>query len=204
MTMAEKKMNSIQKEIEKLEKSLARYQSLLEKKIAKCEKLDCNWTREQMFKKRENNEMSQEQWSAWFDKSLAEDNVEDTQRRLENAGKRFERAVAEYEKVAEKTSEDEEITAKELQWIENSQKSEEEYYEWLQQFRKDCAEDGIIIENASNNWISGYTKSGKKFSMYINEGWTKRSLYSYTLRVNGTVLFTSGLFSTGYRYLKNR
>lgn len=35
--MAEKKMNSIQKEIEKLEKSLDRYKGLLEKKVIKCE-----------------------------------------------------------------------------------------------------------------------------------------------------------------------
>lgn len=204
MTMAEKKMNSVQKEIEKLEKSLERYQGLLKKKTAKCEKLNCNWTREQMFEKRENGEMSQEQWSAWFDKGIEESHVEDTQRRLENAGKRFEKAVAEYEKVAEKTAEDEEINAKELQWLEASQKNEEEYYQWLNQFRKECALDGIIIEEASNNYISGYTKSGKKFSMYINNGWERRSLHSYTLRVNGTVLFTSGLFSTGYKYLKNR
>ena len=34
MTMAEKKMNSIQKEIEKLEKSLDRYKGLLEKSSA--------------------------------------------------------------------------------------------------------------------------------------------------------------------------
>lgn len=204
MTMAEKKMNSIQKEIEKLEKSLERYQGLLEKKIAKCEKLDCNWTREQMFEKRENNEMSQEQWSAWFDKSLAEGNVEDTQHRLENACKRFEKAAAEYEKVAEKTAEDERIDAKELEWLENRQKSEEEYYKWLEQFKKECAKDGIIIDEASNNWIYGNTASGKKFSMYINDGYTIRSLHSYTLRVNGVVLFTSGLFSTAYKYLMNR
>lgn len=203
MTMAEKKMNSIQKEIEKLEKSLERYQGLLAKKIAKCEKLNCNWTREQMFEKRENGEMSQEQWSAYFDKSLAEGDVEDTQHRLENAAKRFERAVVEYEKVAEKAEEDERIDAKELEWLENCQKSEEEYYRWLEQFRKECAKDGIIIDEASNNWISGNTKSGKRFAMYINNGWTQRSLTSYTLRVNGTVLFTSGLFSTGYKYLMN-
>lgn len=204
MTMTEKKMNSIQKEIEKLEKSLERYQGLLEKKIAKCEKLDCNWTREQMFEKRENNEMSQEQWSAWFDKSLTEGNVEDTQYRLENACKRFEKAVVEYEKVAEKTAEDERIDAKELEWLENRQKSEEEYYKWLEQFKKECAKDGIIIDEASNNWIYGNTASGKKFSMYINDGYTIRSLHSYTLRVNGVVLFTSGLFSTAYKYLMNR
>ena len=101
MTMAEKRMNSIQKEIEKLEKSLDRYKGLLAKKVIKCEKLNCNWTREQMFEKRNNGEMSQEQWSAWFDKSLKEGDVEDTQKRLENAGKRFEKAVAEYERSSE-------------------------------------------------------------------------------------------------------
>lgn len=203
MTMAEKKMNSIQKEIDKLEKSLNRYKGLLEKKIAKCEKLNCNWTREEMFVKRENNEMTQEQWEAYFDKSLAEGNVEDTESRLQNAGKRFERAVAEYEKVAEREAEDEEISAKELQWLENSQKREEEYYQWLVQFKKDCAKDGILIEEATSAYLYGYTATGKKFSMYINDGYTIRSLHSYTLRVNGTVLFTSGLFSTGYKYLKN-
>lgn len=204
MTMAEKKMNSIQKEIEKLEKSLARYQGLLEKKIAKCEKLGCNWSDEEFFVKRDANEVTQEIWNAWFDKSIEESHVEDTQRRLENAAKRFEKAVAEYEKVAEKAEEDEKIKAKELQWLENRQKSEEEYYEWLNQFKKECAEDGILIKEACKSYIRGYTTSGKNFSMYINDGWTKRSLYSYTLRVNGVVLFTSGLFSTGYKYLMNR
>lgn len=204
MTMAEKKMNSIQKEIDKLEKSLARYKGLLEKKIAKCEKLNCNWTREEMFDKRENGEMSQEQWSAYFDRIIEESHVEDTQNRLENAGKRFGRAVEEYEKVVARETENEEINAKELQWLEASQKNEEEYYEWLNQFRKECAEDGILIDKATNAYIYGHTASGKEFSMYINDGWTIRSLHSYTLRVNGVVLFTSGLFSTAYKYLMNR
>lgn len=204
MTMAEKKMNSIQKEIEKLEKSLSRYKGILEKKIAKCEQLDCNWTDEEFFAKRDANEVTQEQWSAWFDKSLAEGNVEDTQRRLENAGKRFERAVVEYEKVAEKAAEDEEISAKELKWLEASQKNEEEYYKWLEQFRRECAEDGILIDKATNAYIYGNTTSGKQFSLYINDGYTIRSLHSYTLRVNGVVLFTSGLFSTAYKYLMSR
>lgn len=203
MTMAEKRMNSIQKEIEKLEKSLDRYKGLLAKKVIKCEKLNCNWTIEQMFEKRNNGEMSQEQWSAWFDKSIKEGDVEDTQKRLENAGKRFEKAVAEYERSSEKTAEDEEINAKELQWLEAVQKNEEEYHQWLTQFKKECALDGIIIEEAYSNYIVGYTKSGRRFSMCINSGWTERSLHSYTLKVNGTVLFTSGLFSTGYRYLKS-
>ena len=204
MTMAEKKMNSIQKEIEKLEKSLNRYEGILEKKIAKCEQLDCNWTREEMFVKRENNEMSQDQWMAWFDMSCSESNVEDTQRRLENAFKRLERASVEFEKVAEQLAEDEAIASKELEWLEAAQKSEEEYYKWLAQFKKECLADGIVIKEASLSFFSGYTKGGKGFVMYINNGWTERSNHSYTLVVNGTVYFTSGLFSTGYRYLMSR
>lgn len=203
MTRAEQKVQSIQKEIEKLEKSLNRYKGILEKKIAKCEKLECKWTREQMIEKRENGEMSQDQWAAWFDMSCSESNVEDTQHRLENAFKRLERANAEFEKVAEHLAEDEAIVAKELEWLEASQKNEEEYYKWLAQFKRECLEDGIIIKEASAAFISGYTKGGKGFVMYINNGWTERSNHSYTLTVNGTVYFTSGLFSTGYRYLKN-
>ena len=202
MTMAEKKMNSIQKEIEKLEKSLLRYKGLLEKKVAKCEKLNCNWNDEEFFAKRDANEVTQEIWNAWFAKSIEESHVEDTQRRLENAGKRFAKAVEEYEKVATREAEDEEINAKELQWLENSQKREDEYYAWLNQFRKECAKDGILIDKATNAYLYGHTASGKEFSMYINDGFTIRSLHSYTLRVNGVVLFTSGLFSTAYKYLR--
>lgn len=204
MTRAEQKVNSINKEIEKLTKSLERYTGLLTKKIAKCEKLDCNWTREEMFAKRESNEMTDEQWSAWFDKSLAESNVEDTQRRLENAFNRLERANAELEKVAEQIELDEMISDKELQWLKSRELKEEEYYEWLNQFKKDCAKDGIIIDEANARRIYGNTASGKQFSMYINDGITKRSLYSYTLRIDGIVYFTSGLFETGYKYLMRK
>jgi hypothetical protein len=204
MTRAEQKVNSINKEIEKLTKSLERYAGLLSKKVAKCEKLDCNWTREEMFVKRENNEMSDEQWSAWFDKGLAEGNVEDTQHRLDNAFKRLERANAELEKVAEQIELDQMISDKELQWMQARELKEDAYYEWLRQFKADCLKDGIIIDEASSNWIAGNTKSGKRFTMYINNGWTERSWHSYTLRIDGTTYFTSGLFETGYRYLMNK
>jgi hypothetical protein len=204
MTRAEQKVNSINKEIEKLEKSLERYSGLLNKKVAKCEKLDCNWTREEMFVKRENNEMSQEQWSAWFDKSLEEGHVEDTQRRLENAFRRLEKANAEFEKVAEQIELDEMISDKELQWMKSRELKEDEYYKWLNQFKKDCAKDGIIIDKASASYISGNTKSGKRFAMFINNGWTERSLHSYTLNIEDKTYFTSGLFETGYKYLMKK
>lgn len=204
MIRAEQKVNSINKEIEKLEKSLERYSGLLNKKIAKCEKLDCNWTREEMFQKRDANEMSQEQWSAWFDKSLEEGHVEDTQRRLENAFRRLEKANKEFEKVAVQIELDEMISEKELQWMKSRELKEEEYYKWLSEFKKDCLKDGIIIDEANANFITGNTKSGKRFVMYINNGWTERSLHSYTLSIEGVTYFTSGLFETGYKYLMAR
>lgn len=204
MTRAEQKVNSINKEIEKLSKSLERYAGLLNKKIDKCEKLDCNWTDEEMFIKRDNNEMTQEQWSAWFDKSLEESHVEDTQRRLDNAFKRLERASEEFAKVSEQIELDQMITEKELQWMQARELKEEEYYKWLMQFRADCLKDGIIIDKASASFISGNTKKGKRFAMYINSGWTERSRHSYTLRIDGTTYFTSGLFETGYRYLMTK
>ena len=157
MTRAEQKVVSIQKEIDKLEKSLERYVGLLNKKVAKCEKLDCNWTDDEMFQKRDNNEMNQEQWSAWFDKRLAKSNVEDTQRRLDNAFKRLEKANAEFEKVAEQIELDEMINEKELQWMQSRELNEEEYYNWLRTFKADCLKDGIIIEEASANFILGNT-----------------------------------------------
>ena len=204
MTRAEQKVNSINKEIEKLTKSLERYKSILEKKIAKCEKLGCNWSEEEFYNKRDANELTQETFNAWFAKSIEEDHVKDTQRKLENAFNRLEKANGEYEKEFEAKQIDLAIANKEADWEALAQKRKEEYEKWLREFKADCLKDGIIIDEASSNWITGTTKGGKSFAMYINNGWTERSNHSYTLVVNGCTLFTSGLFSTGYKYLMNR
>lgn len=201
MTMAEKKLMSIQKELEKLNKSLERYKGIHEKKQGLCEKLDCDWSREQMIEHRENGTMSDKQWIAWFDRQISEGNVEDTESRIENALKRLARAEEEWAKVQGSIEEQEEITAKEEAWLKSFEKSEDDYYKWLAEFKADCLKDGIIIEDATGNYIRGFSRSGRKFSMYINDGWTERSLHSYTLRIEENTVFTSGLFSTGYRYL---
>lgn len=203
MTRAEQKVNSINKEIEKLEKSLERYTKSLNNKTEKCIKLDCNWTREEMFKKRESGEMTQKQWEAWFDRSVTESYVEDTQESLEKAFRRLEKANGECEKEYEAKQIDLAIANKEANWEALAQKKKEEYEKWLAEFKAECLKDGIIINEASSNWISGTTKGGKKFAMYINNGWTERSNHSYTLVINGVTYFTSGLFSTGYKYLMN-
>ena len=203
MTMAEKKAMSIEKEIEKLTKSLERYQGIYEKKNELCVKLECDWSNEEMRAHR-GVDMTDKQWGAWFDRCVAEGNVQDTQKRLDNAFGRLEKANIQLEKVQERIEEDEMISSKELSWLEARQMKEEEYYKWLAEFKADCLKDGIIIENAYADYITGTTRGGKRFSMYINGGWTERSFHSYTLRVDGSVYFTSGLFSTGYKYLMTR
>ena len=203
MTMIEKKCESIKKEIEKLTKSLDRYTGILEKKNAKCAALDCEWTREEFYAHRD-TDMSNAQYAAWFEKEIAEDNVADTKHRLENACKRLEKAEIERAAAAERTAEQEAITAKEIAWLEAAQASEEKYLKWLEEFKADCAKDGVLIEEAEHNYVRGLTKTGKRFILYINNGWTERSFHSYTLRINGNTVFTSGLFSTCYGYIVNR
>ena len=203
MTMIEKKCESIRKEIEKYTKAIERHAGILEKKIAKCNALNCNWTREEFFAHRD-VDMTKEQYGAWFDKEMSEGNLGEARGRLANACKRYEKAEAEREAAAERTAEAEAITAKEIAWIEAMQKSADKYEKWLEEFKADCAKDGVLIEAATGNYVKGLTKNGKTFVLYLNNGYTERSLHSYTLRINGETLFTSGLFGTCYGYIVNR
>ena len=209
MTMNEKKVQSIQKEIEKLTNSLNRYKGLLEKKIAKCEKLNCNWTKEEMFEKREAGEINQKQWEAWFDKNLAEGNAEDTERRINNAIKRLEKATTIYEKENERNEADQAFKDRangiESEWNKLTKAERMAKYEkWLREFKAECLKDGIIIDEVNSIYISGKTPGDKSFILYNNNGWTDRSRHCYTLRIDGIVYFTSGTFQTCYRYIKNR
>ena len=205
MTMKEKAVQSIQKEIEKLTASLNRYNGLLEKKIAKCEKLGCNWNKEEFYIKRENGELTQETFNAWFEKSIEEDHVADTEKRLANAIKRFEKANGEWEKEVEQNEAErafaERANGIELDWLSKKEAAEEEYKKWLEQFKAECLKDGIVIDKASRNYINGETKSGRRFVLDRNKGFTERSFYCYTLTIAGTVYFTSGTFQTCYRYI---
>lgn len=201
MTMAEKKVESIKKEIEKLTKSVERTTNSYNKKTEKCIKLGCDWTDEEMRLHRD-VDMTDKQWMAWFDRAVTESDKKDYEERLERAFVRLEKANESLEKVQERIQEDEAIANKEANWLELIAKKEEEYQKWLAQFKAECLEDGIVIDEASSNWITGNTPNGKRFSMYINSGWTERSFHSYTLKINGVTYFTSGLFATGYKYLK--
>lgn len=209
MTMTEKKMISIQKEIEKLTKSLNRYQGILDKKVAKCEKLGCNWIGDEWFANRDT--CTPEQDVAHFEMVVAKSDVDDTKRRLENANKRLNKITEKFDDETEKFTNDkkEADRAKEIEtaWLSENKKSAEvreaEYQAWLKKFKAECLKDGVVIENATNDFFNGITKSGKKFVMYINNGMTERSWHCYTLNIDGQTIFTSGDFCTGYKIIKN-
>ena len=213
-TMIEKKMISIIKEIEKLNKSLERHQGLLQKKIEKCEKLNCNWTKEERWNIKESGAViTEKQEEAWFNKYCEEDEVEDLERRLQNAENRLSKITGKVEEQQEVTKKQEEIKSFESAWLqmlkEEIQKTPEErqaeYEAWVKEFTAMCAKDGIKIDsNPSSAFISGYTPSGKHFMVYINSGWSERSFYCYTLNIAGETIFTSGTFGTCYQVIKNR
>lgn len=221
MTMIEKKMQSLEKEIEKLAKSLDRYTALLEKKTAICDKLGCNWSDEEYDRRikqlharhegesivhfgNDDDLITAKQNGAWFDMSLAQDNVEDCRRRIQNAEKRYANAAA---KVKEENERDEAFR-KEYDRLSDmerkmlAEKAEKEYQKWLAWFKAECLKDGIIIKEASNSMAHGNTPSGKSFFFCINSGWTERSFHCYSLRIDGHTRFTSGEFWTCYSAVK--
>jgi hypothetical protein len=208
MTMAEKKMVSIQKQIEKLTKSLNRYQDILDKKIAKCEKLGCNWLDDEWFEHRDN--CTPEQHQAHLEMVVAKSNVDDTEHRIQTLNNNLNKAAGKFEAESKKSIEAQmemdRANQIESKWLAAAKKTAEEreaeYQAWLKQFKAECLKDGVVIENADNDHIYGTTKSGKRFAMYINNGMTERSCHCYTLRIEGNTIFTSGEFHTGYAIIK--
>lgn len=205
MTMTEKMINRINKDIEKAQKGIDRCTNWNIKKEAKCVKLNCLWQTWDEFYQHRDTDMTQEQYAAYVDWDMNRNAIEEYKKNLARAQKELAKVTGKYEAEQVVAAENAKIDAVETAWGMWTQESAEErkarYEAWLKQFKKDCAKDGITIKEADANWIKGFAKSGKQFIMYINNGWTERSNNSYTLRIDGEVIFTSGLFSTGYRYL---
>lgn len=223
MTMNEKKMESIEKEIAKIAKSLERYKSILAKKTEQCIKLNCNWTDEEyrsrmkqlherhegaqvVFFGEDDDLITKKQNSAWFDRSLAEDNVEDSKRRLAIAEKRYAKIS---ETVRTENAKSEEFKkayehASEMEREMLRQKAEEEYQKWLAWFKAECLKDGVVIEDASNWFVKGITPYGKRFFFVLNDGYTERSWHCYSLRIDGNTIFTSGEFWRCYNTVTHR
>ena len=205
MTMTEKMINRINNDIAKAQKGIERHTQRNIKKEAKCVELNCLWRTWDEFYQHRDTDMTQEQYAAWTDWHMNQNSIEEYQKNLARAMKELDKVMGKYETEQEVAAENAKIDSIESAWGKWSKETPEErkarYEAWLKQFKEDCAKDGIIIKEADANFINGFAKSGEKFVMYINNGWSERSLNSYTLRIAGEVVFTSGLFSTGYRYL---
>ena len=126
---------------------------------------------------------------AWFDLSLAEDNVADIKRRLENAEKRLLNTEDEVEEYRNQISQIQDLKQKEELF---RLEFEQEQNEWLK--------DGIKLERR----YAGHTPSGLWFSIQRNSGMSMLSRHCYTLYIDGEVIFTSGEFWRAYSVIKSR
>ena len=197
MTKTEIKMNSLQKEIEKIQKSLERYEGILEKKIAKCEKLNCNWSKEEWFIHRDNEDAADAQAIAYLEKKVAESDVIDTRKKLENRLMNLEKVTRQFEResgIAEMNKEfDEKCESIETYLTEKNE----------EKFKEECRKDGIVIEETGSSFVKGKTKNGKSFLAEMNNGFTERSWKCYALFIDGKGVFTSGTFARCYGEILN-
>lgn len=202
-TLNERKLESIRKEIEKLNKSLDRQNGILAKKTAKCVKLGCDWTDAEWRERRDNGTMTDRQSDAWFDRYCTESEVEDLNRRLANAGKRFEKmagVVAQDETAAAEVGK---VVAIDEAWAQaQASKADKLYKAWKAMVERFFKENGIAAKEITGNFISGETATGKGFVIYINSGFTDRSNHCYTLKVDGYTVFTSGTLATCFAYIR--
>lgn len=200
-SMAERKVESINKEIEKLQKSLERNEARLTKKTEAAVKVNANWTEDEWFGgKRESS--TAEQRMAYLDLSMARDEVNDLQRRIANAKSRLAKATGEAEStIAERASAERVSKMDSSIWTAKAMTAEE-FEAWLTGFKAECLKDGVQIETYRGWRITGKTKGGKSFGLHLNNGSTNRSMHCYTLYIGGEMIFTSGEFGTAYAMLK--
>lgn len=207
MTRDEQKVNSIEKEITKLNERIARAEAKLEKKTAAAEKQNAIWTQDEHYDLMIAGLISPKQEDVWFDYFCATRELDDLQDSLARAQKRLAKATGIYEANEAKRAQADEIERIGNEWIEairkqSAEEREREYQKWLAGFKARCAKDGVIIDEASHCMVKGLTKSGKRFWMFINSGVTTRSLHCYSLRIDGELIFTSGDFGTAYARVK--
>lgn len=215
MTMIERQVESIRKDIAKLEERLEKHLARLEKKTAAAAKLDALEYKDEWDIGEEirpgvtvRTKENAKKFGAWFDMRGEQHEVEDLKRRLENANKRLAKAMPKAEAEVEKREQDERANEMETKFYNaaNSKKSKEEreaeYLAWLEWFKAECLKDGVIVERADGWSVVGLTASGKNFWIYGNNGFSTRSFHCYTLNIDGETIFTSGEFSTCYNRIK--
>lgn len=219
MTMEQRKLESIKKELEKLNARLARAEKALAKKKAVADKYGVtDWSADDRREWAEAvpkteigfflNPEDGKKNGAWFDYTMAVSEVEDVKEQIERQARRLEKIIGKVDQQAEQQAEDKRLENMETRFYtmtaEEKERREAEYESWKQWFIAECRKDGIEIEDISGWWIEGRAANGKHFVMYGNNGVTGRAAHCYTLKIDGNMIFTSGDFSTGYRYLKQR
>ena len=198
MKMVEIAYASETKQLEKLQAQLERREKALEKKMAIAEKLDATWTPEEHRAWLENEVETNNGWivnkedgkrnGAWFDVIRAKSDLEETKQAIEKANARLEKKLEAVEAYREEVAKIADLKEREkLMKLE----FEKEQKEWLK--------DGIKLEGR----YYGFTPAGKKFSIYRNNGFTRRSLHCFTLYIDGETVFTSGEFWRAYMIIKN-
>ena len=199
MNKVEITYRTVANEMEKLNARLARNQKNLEKKKADAIKYGVeNMTKEEHIEWMKTVE--HDEWGimknkedinkngAWFDYIMAQEAIEETEWKIENAMGRLEKAEAELDKHNEELEKITDAKQKEMLW---QKEFEEEQAEWKK--------DGIILENR----YCGLTPKGKRFFVGGNHGFTERSLHCVTLYIDGETVFTSGEFWLAYIKIKN-
>lgn len=199
MKMVEITYRSNMNELNKLNARLERQEKALAKKLAIAEKEGvADWTRadhrawldtvETTDMGRIINKADIKKNGAWFDLFGARMDVEETKKSIERAESRLDKAVEKLEEYRAEVAEIDDLKAKEELW---KLEFEQEQKEW--------AKDGITLEDR----YTGRTPSGKKFSIWGNNGFTHRSWHCFTLYIDGEVIFTSGEFWRAYGVIKN-
>lgn len=218
MTRAEQRVQSEQRELDKLNKQLERAEATYEKKLAIAQKYGVDtWDNEAHNKWLETVETNMG-WivnkddikinTAWWDLSSAKDRIDELHGYIEKAYKRLGRAQDEYAQEVEKMATEQATTDKaELMdsytTMNITHYTKEEIEAMQQRMKEEWAKDGITITKFWGDGLEGITPSGKSFIFYINNGVTERSWHCYTLNIDGYTLFTSGTVSNCYRTIKN-
>ena len=167
-TLNERKLTSEEKELEKLTKSYNRISGLIAKKSEKCIKLGVDLSVD--ARTYLNSGCTEKQYSARFDLCVNESELESLTQKIERCKQRIEKYAGIVEEELVVAEERTEIAKKETDWITAMKLATEQYQKWLAQFKEDCLKDGITIEGASSNYISGLTRSGKWFTAVLNDG----------------------------------
>lgn len=181
MTMLERRVESLKKDLEKLELRKEKVSARLAKKAATAEKYGVNVS---LVEFRNIVDRTPEQQFAFLDLYGEQMELDDINHRIGTIKKSLENLSSklEVETAAVAKAKAEAARAKAIE-------------EWKQ--------DGIIVKDMWSNLITGTTPKGKQFSIYGNNGFTERSRHCFSVIIDHKTVFTSGDFTLAYITVKN-